>query len=403
MPRLKIAMVAACPFPWPRGTPTRILRLAEALHERGHEVHVITYHLGETEAALPFQVHRTRPVRSYRKTGPGPSMQKLALLDSLLAAKLRRVIEREGIDLVHAHHYEGLLVAAWAQAGHMRRPIVYDAHTLLESELSFYFPPPARKLMSRVGRSIDRWLPGRAEHVVAATEQIRERLVRTGTIPAERVTVVSSGVELERFTNSTGLVQQRPGQPVSTFTLGYAGNLAPYQGIDLLLQVMQKVLAVRRDVRLLVATGSPTGGLEREVTRLGLREYVSFTGDDLGMLPEVLAGFDIALHPRPRCEGIPHKLLNYMAAGRPVVSFRGSARGVAGDAILAVPNGDVPAFASAVLRLLDDPALAHCLGQQALQAAQRDHSWERAAETVEGVYMRLLCPPSGYREVALNG
>ena len=42
---MRIAIVAACPFPLPRGTPVRILRMAEALADRGHEVHVVTYHL----------------------------------------------------------------------------------------------------------------------------------------------------------------------------------------------------------------------------------------------------------------------------------------------------------------------------------------------------------------------
>jgi len=43
---LRIAMIAACPFPWPRGTPIRIHRIAEAVARRGHAVHVVTYHLG---------------------------------------------------------------------------------------------------------------------------------------------------------------------------------------------------------------------------------------------------------------------------------------------------------------------------------------------------------------------
>ena len=46
---LTIAMVAACPFPAPRGTPIRALRLAEALAARGHRVHVVTYHYGQGE------------------------------------------------------------------------------------------------------------------------------------------------------------------------------------------------------------------------------------------------------------------------------------------------------------------------------------------------------------------
>ena len=65
---LRIAMIAACPFPWPRGTPIRIHRIAEAVAGRGHAVHVVTYHLGEELADAPFVVHRIRDVPAYRRT-----------------------------------------------------------------------------------------------------------------------------------------------------------------------------------------------------------------------------------------------------------------------------------------------------------------------------------------------
>ena len=60
--RLRIAMLAACPFPWPRGTPIRIHRMTEALARHGHEVHVVTYHLGKELSASPYEVHRIRDV-----------------------------------------------------------------------------------------------------------------------------------------------------------------------------------------------------------------------------------------------------------------------------------------------------------------------------------------------------
>ena len=46
MRRYRVAMLAACPFPAARGTPIRILRIAEELARRGHDVDVVTYHLG---------------------------------------------------------------------------------------------------------------------------------------------------------------------------------------------------------------------------------------------------------------------------------------------------------------------------------------------------------------------
>src|SRR5690242_4427588 len=83
--RLRVAVVAACPFPWPRGTPIRIERIADAVARRGHAVHVVTYHLGEDSGNSPFRVHRIRDVPTYRRTGPGPTLRKLLQLDPLLA------------------------------------------------------------------------------------------------------------------------------------------------------------------------------------------------------------------------------------------------------------------------------------------------------------------------------
>jgi hypothetical protein len=61
----RIAMVAACPFPYPRGTPVRIYRMAETLARRGNDVHVITYHLGESPQQVPFTIHRTPSITTY--------------------------------------------------------------------------------------------------------------------------------------------------------------------------------------------------------------------------------------------------------------------------------------------------------------------------------------------------
>src|SRR5829696_5121911 len=51
LPPLNVALVAACPFPAPRGTPIRFQRLAEAVAGRGDRVHVVTYHFGSGEVA----------------------------------------------------------------------------------------------------------------------------------------------------------------------------------------------------------------------------------------------------------------------------------------------------------------------------------------------------------------
>ncbi len=80
--------------------------------------------------------------RSYRKLGPGPTSQKLLRVDPALTLLLRRLLRSRSFDIIHAHHFEGLLVGAAARVG-LDVPLVFDAHTLLMSELPYYSLGPA--------------------------------------------------------------------------------------------------------------------------------------------------------------------------------------------------------------------------------------------------------------------
>jgi glycosyltransferase involved in cell wall biosynthesis len=381
--RLRVAMVAACPFPLRRGTPVRIFRIAEALALRGHDVHVVTYHLGDEVSGVPFHVHRIPVVPGYRKLSPGPSYRKLFVLDPLLRRTLRALLARQAFDLVHAHHYEGLLIAhSLPRRG--RPPIVYDAHTLLGSELPYYSLGVSTRFKRAVGVFMDRKLPGRATHVIAVTDALRDRLVEIGAVAADRITVIGSGVEQYLFD-----VPAAP-RPAGS-TVVFAGNLAAYQGIEFLLRAFQQVWHRRRDVRLRIITDSEFHAYEALACDLGIREHLELVNVAFEQLPFYLRAADVAVNPRVSCEGIPQKVMNYMAAGCPIVSFAGSAvhlqHGITG---WIVPDADVAAMADGILSLLDDPALGARLGGAARARIVQEFSWDRIAERVEAVYGRLL-------------
>jgi glycosyltransferase involved in cell wall biosynthesis len=121
-------------------------------------------------------VHRIPRIPTYNKYSPGPTLQKLLLVDPLLTAKLFRGISRTAFDVIHAHHYEGLLVGKTARAGRAI-PLIYDAHTLLGSELPFFKLGLTKKFGARLGLRLDRSLPQLADHVVAVTQAIKDKLV----------------------------------------------------------------------------------------------------------------------------------------------------------------------------------------------------------------------------------
>jgi glycosyltransferase involved in cell wall biosynthesis len=383
----KIAMVAACPFPYQRGTPIRIFRLAEALSLRGNEVSVITYHLGNDVRDAPFRIYRIPEIIKYRKFAPGPSYQKLLLLDPLLAIKLFNFLKHHKVDLIHAHHYEGLFVSHFIRKW-TRHPLVYDAHTLLESELPFYGLGLSKGMKIKIGKYLDMHFPKYADHIITPTERIKSKLIEIANLAPQKITVVTNGVECEHFNvKCEDLKPQTDGKKTLVFT----GNLAPYQGIDLLLRSFRKILNIRQDVRLLIISDTSFDYYKPLASTLKLNNLIEVIRSDFSSLPKHLAGADVALNPRTDCDGIPQKLLNYMAAGKPIVSFEGSAISIEhGRTGWIVQNGNIPAFAKAILHLLENPELAKQLGDNAKNFVASEFSWDKSADKVEAVYEHIM-------------
>jgi glycosyltransferase involved in cell wall biosynthesis len=383
--KLKIAVVAACPFPYARGTPIRILRMSEALAARGHEVHVVTYHLGQIFDSLPFQVHRIANVSTYQKVSPGPTYQKIAILDTLLVKKLFALTRQVNFDIIHAHHFEGLLVGL-PVARLKRIPIVFDVHTLLSSELPHYSMGLSGRTLRWLGNLIDHQFPHRADHIVSVTNLIREKLINEIGIDPEKVTTIYGGVEMEHFS-----VRDVLPSDTSSPVLIYTGNLAPYQGVDLMLRAFRKILDKRPDVKLKIVTNSSMENYHSLVSELGLRGQLIVEDANYFEIPGQLYASSVALNPRVHCDGLPLKLLNYMATGRPVVSFEGSAEALEHERTgLVVPNGDIDGFAQAVLRLLEDSEFAGRLGQNAQSVVQEFFVWENSVRSLETIYDSLL-------------
>ncbi|MHC4711006.1 MAG: glycosyltransferase family 4 protein [Planctomycetota bacterium] len=382
---LRIAMVAACPFPYGRGTPIRIHRLAEALSQRGHEVHVVTYHIGDPAVPEGVEVHRIRDLRWYRHYEPGPTHAKLLILDPLLVRALRRLLRSHDIDIIHAHHYEGLLVAGLGGASHS--PVIYDAHTTLESELHYYPLGLPKRTCRSLGRMLDRRLPRRASHVIAVSEEIRSRLLELTGLSEDRIDVIPNGVESHLF----DVIEPDRRKPGEGRIVGFAGNLAPHQGIEYLLAAFGKVRRRWNDVRLHIVSSSdfaPYEGLARE---LGIEDAIDLKQVPFRELPDRLAAADVLVNPRIEATGLPMKLLNYMAAGRPIVSFEGSAVHLEdGRTALTAENGNSDALADAILRLLEDDDLAARLSGEAKRKAREEFDWTIRAAQVEAVYERVM-------------
>ena len=122
-----------------------------------------------------------------------------------------------------------------------RIPLVFDAHVLLDGELEYYDMGMPNGLRSRAARLLDRTLPRLADHVVSVSDEIRQRLHDEHGMSLDSITVVGNGVERPFFEGRRGAYP-----PDGLQRVVFAGNLASYQGVDLLLQAFVHVARARR-------------------------------------------------------------------------------------------------------------------------------------------------------------
>jgi glycosyltransferase involved in cell wall biosynthesis len=235
---------------------------------------------------------------------------------------------------------------------------------------------------------MDGRIPRLAEHTVCVTETIRDKLVGAVGFDPARVSVIANGVEFESFGPVAGTSAGGTGPPLLIFT----GNLAEYQGIDLMLSAFKLVLERVPEARLLIASDTSFEPYESMANELGVRGHVDvIRSPPFAELPALLSRADVALNPRVDCDGVPVKLLNYMAAGRAVVSFSTSAPGVVhGDTGWLATSGDVASFAEGVVTLLQHRALGRRLGQAARRFVGDNYRWPIVAERCEALYRQLI-------------
>ena len=391
--RLKICMLAACPFPANHGTPGSIREMAEAIAERGHEVHIVTYHFGEDIPVSGPRLHRISPLTGESSVVVGPTVRR-PLYDLQMVLKALQVIRRQRCDLIHAHGYEAALIA-WLCRTVTGLPIVYSGHNTMADELpSYHFIRP-RWLAEALAKLLDAFVPRIGDQCIPHSVNIEQFFHRMG-LRERTEPVVNFGIDLDRVSHGDGTaVRRRYGLGPGPVIL-YAGVMDEFQRLDLLLEAMALVIRSEPRAKLLMIVSIPHAkhldAIHRHAEGLGIAEHVVLTDPQpLAAVREILAAGDVAVVPRPQAPGFPIKLLNYMAARRPCVLFASSASGLSHreNALLVAPDTS-QALGEAILEVLRDDELRQRLGRKAYQFVRDHHDRRLTTQRVCAVYYRTL-------------
>jgi glycosyltransferase involved in cell wall biosynthesis len=391
--KLRIAMVLAGPFPANHGTPGSIKEMAAALAKEGHQLHIVTYPFGEGEDPPGLRVHRTMDFGFSKKVVVGPTWQK-PILDLLLVFTVCRVVWREKIDVVHAHNYEGGLVGFLVKL-FTRRPLVYNAINTMSDELPSYNFIRPRFVAVQLAKALDYFVPRMADRIISISDDLATFL-QDQNIQRDRIEVIPLGIDMTPFeirdASSARARYPLPEGPVVMYT----GVLDPFQRIDYLIRAMGLVVREFPRARLVLVTNiarpEDVEECKRVARDLGFEDRVDvFLDVPFREVPLFLAMADVTVVSRPACPGFPVKLLNYMAASKPIVVFHGSAKGLRDrENAIVVPDHDWEGIGRGILAILKDQEFADRLGRNGHAWARDNYSWPVLAGRIESLYYELV-------------
>jgi glycosyltransferase involved in cell wall biosynthesis len=233
----------------------------------------------------------------------------------------------------------------------------------------------------------------RVDRIIAVSEGIRTLLERAG-IPGERIRVVPSAVDLDRFRNppSREECRRRLGTGAGEFLVGAVGHLAPHKGHRVLIDAARRLSAGSPTLRyLLVGRGELEAELQARIRSAGLEGVFRLAGFQ-AEVAGILAAFDLLVFPSLSGEGSPAVVKEAMACGLPVVaSDISGVREVIrdGEEGLLVPPGDPAALAEAIQSLVRDPTRGVRLGRRGRERC-REFAVEKMVEGSEAVYREVL-------------
>jgi PEP-CTERM/exosortase A-associated glycosyltransferase len=327
-----------------------------------------------------------------------PALRQLGVIAGL-ARRLHQVALRERPDVLHAHSPALNAVAALRVGRALGIPVVYEIRAFWEDAAADHGTSPTGGLRYRLTRALDDYVLRRVDAVTTICEGLRTDLIARG-VPAAKITVVPNAVDVAQFDGrrtSGGMLAHELGL-TGHLVLGFIGSFYAYEGLNLLIAALPKMLESVPSLQVLLVGGGPEEqALRAQAAQLGLAHRVKFAGRvDHARIGDCYALIDIMVYPRlaMRLTDLvtPLKPLEAMAQGRLVVaSDVGGHRELIehGKTGMLFTAGDAAALADQVVRLLRQVDSWPVMRLQARVYVEQRRSWTASVARYRTVYQQL--------------
>jgi glycosyltransferase involved in cell wall biosynthesis len=353
-----------------------VYNLSKKLHERGHEITVITRGSNgkrSKEIVDGIDVFRVPffPLYPFH-----------VWLHGIFVNQLFKSLE-PGLNLVHLH-------SPITPPIKTSLPIITTVHTPMKVDARYHEVRDLYSLAERVQSSviyppIESRLFSHSKLVTSVSRSVAIELREYGLDPNE-ITVVGNGVDEKTFTPAQS-------RNCTRYVL-YTGVLRARKGLFDLIECARYVCNVDQTIKFVICgTGPFLHKAEEAARKLGVEKQIVFLGyvkrDKL-----IQTYQNATVHVVPsHYEGLPNVLLEAMSCGLPVVATEVSgnkeviSNGVNG---FLVPPKSPKAMSEAVIKLLGDDKLRVKIGEAARKTIEKSYTWNRIADNVIECYESMV-------------
>ncbi len=288
--------------------------------------------------------------------------------------KLRKLLKRKQIDIVHSYLFHANIIARLAAIG--LRTKVISSLRIKETGIGSHV-------------LIDKLTKNLVDHYTAVSDAVRKFAIETEHIPSNKITTIRNGLDFKQFNIKVNADKKRKelGINKNARVIVSVANLRASKDYATLFHALKEAEEANI-VLLVVGDGEQRQQLEKMVKEL--RIPVVFLGYRNDVL-ELLSIADICVLST-HYEGQSNALLEYMAMSKPIIAtdIEENREVIDKHSGILVPPKQPKIFAEVIKKILHDPSLAKQLGENAHKRVKQLHDIKRVVRQTEELYEKLL-------------
>jgi glycosyltransferase involved in cell wall biosynthesis len=404
---MRIGLIISQPFGESIGTDVRIRGLSQGLAKLGAEVIILSpFNTKEEELfnnvilkPLKEKSDSLIPLKTIYNIGrkiinsrrlrylPIPQIYYMERVAKSLAKDIEKQVKTLNLDVVQAEQELAALSCVFA-VNELSVPILFDIHGIWSEELvaSGLLKPNSSKYKKIL--KIEKRIVNNVDAVLVVSEEMKKYVVGKYEASSDFVHIISNAAFPRR--------NERPYEPETSKVI-YAGTLTFRENMPLLLHSFLFAAKKCPKARFyLSGKGDALNFVKSYARQIGIDPTFTWFEDFHRFYDFLMAchvGTIPALKHSWRQMATPAKLYDYLSAGVPVVSVDiGSSWNeiIRENKVGILTEDDPEAFANAIITFLKNPELVYEYGNRAIQLVKQKLNYQKSAEQLKKLYMKLL-------------